>query len=52
VLGTRVEWCPERQLGGVEWCPERQLGGVEWCPEASSWAAIRGDVEQSKRLGK
>jgi hypothetical protein len=52
VLGTRAEWCPERQLGGVEWYPERQLGGVEWCPEASSWAAIRGDVEQSKRLGK
>jgi hypothetical protein len=37
---------------GVEWCPEQQLGGVEWCPEASSQAARRGDVEQSKRLGK
>jgi hypothetical protein len=37
---------------GVEWCPERQLGGVEWCPEVCSFFARRGDVEQSKQLGK
>jgi hypothetical protein len=33
----------------------KQLGGVEWCPEASRrsrQAARRGDVEQSKQLGR